>query len=65
MGRKPLPKWWVFGLGLLAIVQAAYNFRPRVDIEATTALDERDPATTLFRITNVSPFTLRHVTFFL
>jgi hypothetical protein len=61
--RKPIPKWWTLGVGLLAIGQAAYNQRPRVDIESATALDERDPTTTLFRITNPGPWTLHGVEF--
>jgi hypothetical protein len=45
----------------MAIAQAAYNFRPRIDIQPATALDERDPTATLFRITNLGPWVLYDV----
>jgi hypothetical protein len=61
--RKPLPKWWLLGLGILAVAQALYNFRPRIDIEPASALDERDPSSTLFRITNLGPWTLHGIEF--
>src|ERR1700730_8531969 len=61
--RKPLPKWWVLGLGLLAICQAAYNLRPRIEIVSTTILDEHDPFATVFVIQNMGPWPLYNLRF--
>jgi hypothetical protein len=61
--RKPLPKWWVLGLGLLALGQAAYNLRPRVEITSAIPLDEHDPFATAFLIQNVGPWPLYNFVF--
>ena len=55
MVAQTLPKWWVLGLGLLAIGQATYNFRPRIEIVSAIPLDEHDPFATVFLIQNSGP----------
>lgn len=61
--RKPLPKWWVLGLGLLALAQFFYNFRPRLDILSAIPLDEHDPVASIFLIQNTGPWSLYDLRF--
>lgn len=61
--RKPLPKWWILGLGLLALGQTAYNFRPHIEITGAVALDEHDPFATVFLIQNIGPWPLYNLRF--
>lgn len=61
--RKPLPKWWLLGLGLLALVQGAYNLRPRIEVTSAIPLDEHDPFATVFLIQNVGPWSLYNLRF--
>jgi hypothetical protein len=60
---KPLPKWWVLGLGLLTIGTWAYNFRPRLDVIGAVPLDEHDPLATDFLIQNTGPWSVYNVRF--
>ena len=41
--RKPLPKWWVLGVGIVGLLALMYNFRPRLEVHGPTTLDEHDP----------------------
>jgi hypothetical protein len=55
--------FWVLLLGVIALMQFAYNYRPRLTIDASVLLDEQDPLATLFRITNTGPWHLDAISF--
>jgi len=54
---------WAVFLGLIAIVEFAHDYRPRVEITAATAIDENDPLSTLFLITNPGRFPIMDIQF--
>jgi hypothetical protein len=62
--KRPVKLFWVALLGAIALMQFAYNYRPRLTIEAIVALDESDPLNTLFRVTNTGPWHLDDLHFF-
>src|SRR5580704_14124563 len=61
--RRPVKLFWVLLLGVIALMQFAYNYRPRLTIDASVLLDEQDPLATLFRITNTGPWHLNAISF--
>jgi hypothetical protein len=60
---RPARIFWVLLLGIVALIQFAYANRPRLDIETSVALDQHDPLTTLFRVTNTGHWHVNEVRF--
>jgi hypothetical protein len=61
--KRPVQLFWVLLLGVIALMQFAYNYRPRLTIDASVLLDEHDPLAMLFRITNAGPWHLNAISF--
>jgi hypothetical protein len=62
LGKRVAFGWTVL-LGVIALVQFAFDYRPRVEVSAATLLDERDPRSTLFLVTNKSRFHIDNLRF--
>lgn len=49
-------------MGLIALAEAAYDYSPRLSIDAVT-FDESDPMATLFRVTNIGRVSVSNISF--
>jgi hypothetical protein len=49
---KPVALGWAVLMGTVAVAEAAFDYVPRLNIDAV-AFDEKDPLSTLFRVTNI------------
>ncbi len=61
--RKRVSIGWAILLGIISVVQFAYDNRPRVEIAAATLVDEHDPLSTLFLVTNTGRFHVDNLQF--
>jgi hypothetical protein len=66
--QKRVSKWWSvvaailgFVISLFGLIFPIYDHLPRIDIQPATELDENDPSSTLFRITNIGSWTVRDI----
>jgi hypothetical protein len=60
---RPVRLGWVVLLGAISILEFAYDYRPRLEVAAATLVDEHDPLTALFLITNPGRFHVNDLTF--
>jgi len=59
--KEPIKRAWALLFAVIALIQFAYDYRPRIDIESAEFADRGDPISAFFRIKNVGHLSALHL----